>query len=260
MNRITLYTEGNDALHRLHPFAKLAYCLTTVLAPLIAGRPLAFVCTLSVSLILLFAAHSLRKVLPVLAFSLTILVTIFLIHGLFHHGNQTVLFRVFGLTFYQEGVRFAMSVCLNLLNMLLSFSVFVLLTRPSDLVDALEQAGFSPKFGYMILSVFQIIPQMSASFHTILDAQKSRGLKTEGSLLLRAKAFLPLISPVVSSALINTRERAIALEVRGFSAHAKKTFLKDTKLRSADKTVMLLCALALAFSIAYRIRNVLLSF
>ena len=28
--------------------------------------------------------------------------------------------------------------------------------------------------------------------------------------------FLPLISPVVMSSLINTRERAIALEIRGF--------------------------------------------
>ena len=34
--------------------------------------------------------------------------------------------------------------------------------------------------------------------------------------LVRAKAFIPLISPVITSSLINTRERAIALEVRGF--------------------------------------------
>ena len=48
-------------------------------------------------------------------------------------------------------------------------------------------------------------------------------METEGNLLTRAKAFLPLISPVVMSALINTREqRAVALEVRGFAAKRKK--------------------------------------
>lgn len=52
---------------------------------------------------------------------------------------------------------------------------------------------------------------MSGTMNTIMDAQRSRGLETEGNLITRAKSFLPLISPVVMSSLINTRERAIAL-------------------------------------------------
>lgn len=58
--------------------------------------------------------------------------------------------------------------------------------------------------------------------NTIMDAQRSRGLETEGNLITRAKSFLPLISPVVMSSLINTRERAIALEIRGFEAGQKR--------------------------------------
>ena len=62
--------------------------------------------------------------------------------------------------------------------------------------------------------------------NTIMDAQRSRGLETDGNLITRAKSFLPLISPVVMSSLINTRERAIALEIRGFEAGQKKTYLR----------------------------------
>ena len=62
---------------------------------------------------------------------------------------------------------------------------------------------------------------MTGTMNTITDAQRSRGLETEGSLLTRAKAFLPLISPVVMSSLINTRERAVALEVRGLPPNRK---------------------------------------
>ena len=62
------------------------------------------------------------------------------------------------------------------------------------------------------------------TMHTITDAQRSRGMETEGNLLVRIKAFLPLISPVVMSALTATRERAIALEVRGFGVKGTKTW------------------------------------
>jgi len=86
-----------------------------------------------------------------------------------------------------------------------------------------------------------------------MDAQRSRGMETEGSLFVRAKAFIPLISPVVSSSLINTRERAIALEVRGFDSKNKKTFLREHKLAGKDKTFMLLMALLIAGSIVWRV-------
>ena len=124
--------------------------------------------------------------------------------------------------FYREGIFYALHIGLNILNMLLSFAVFVLSTKPSEFVDELEKRGFSPRFGYIVTSVFQIIPQMMGTMNTIMDAQRSRGLETEGNLRTRGKAFLPLISPVVMSSLINTRERAIALEVRGFGAGKKK--------------------------------------
>ena len=138
--------------------------------------------------------------------------------------------------------------------MLLAFAVLVLTTRPAVLVDDLEQAGFSPRFGYMICSVFQIIPQMMGTMNTILDAQRSRGMETEGNILVRARAFLPLISPVVNSSLINTRERAIALEVRGFDSKEKKTFLQDRKLRGADKRFIAFMAVLLFASLIWRIR------
>ena len=137
--------------------------------------------------------------------------------------------------------------------MLLSFAVFVLSTKPSEFVDELEKRGFSPRFGYIVTSVFQIIPQMMGTMNTIMDAQRSRGLETEGNLRTRGKAFLPLISPVVMSSLINTRERAIALEVRGFGAGKKKTWLSDRKRHKGDQEITILLGLCILAAIAWRI-------
>ena len=94
---------------------------------------------------------------------------------------------------------------------------------------------------------------MMSTKDTITDAQRSRGMETEGKLSVRMKAFLPLISPVVMSSLINTRERAIALEVRGFGRKQKKTWLEERPKNKADVPSGILCVAALVLAIVWRV-------
>jgi energy-coupling factor transport system permease protein len=116
---------------------------------------------------------------------------------------------------------------MRVINIICAFSILILTTKPSDLIEELVRKGLSPKIGYVLSSVLQIIPQMVSTMDTITDAQRSRGMETEGKLFVRMKAFLPLIGPVVMNSLISTRERAMALEVRGFNSKVKKSFLND---------------------------------
>ena len=253
MKSISLYVDKDTYLTRMHPFTKLCYIFTAIVASLVAGKLWAFAAFIGISLVMLISGKIIRKVFPLIAFSFTILITIFLIHGLFNHENATLLFAAGPLKFYQEGMLYALRISLNVLNMLLAFVVFVLTTRPVELVEDLERIGFSPKIGYVVSSVFQIVPQMSGTMNTIMDAQRSRGLETEGSLLTRAKSFLPLISPVVMSSLINTRERAIALEIRGFEAGQKKTYLREDKMKNSDRIWCVILLLLIIAAIAIRI-------
>ena len=253
MKSISLYVDKDTYLTRMHPFTKLCYIFTAIVASLVAGKLWAFAAFIGISLVMLISGKIIRKVFPLIAFSFTILITIFLIHGLFNHENATLLFAAGPLKFYQEGMLYALRISLNVLNMLLAFAVFVLTTRPVELVEDLERIGFSSKIGYVVSSVFQIVPQMSGTMNTIMDAQRSRGLETEGSLLTRAKSFLPLISPVVMSSLINTRERAIALEIRGFEAGQKKTYLREDKMKNSDRIWCMILLLLIIAAIAIRI-------
>ena len=253
MKSISLYVDKDTYLTRMHPFTKLCYIFTAIVASLVAGKLWAFAAFIGISLVMLISGKIIRKVFQLIAFSFTILITIFLIHGLFNHENATLLFAAGPLKFYQEGMLYALRISLNVLNMLLAFAVFVLTTRPVELVEDLERIGFSPKIGYVVSSVFQIVPQMSGTMNTIMDAQRSRGLETEGALLTRAKSFLPLISPVVMSSLINTRERAIALEIRGFEAGQKKTYLREDKMKNSDRIWCVILLLLIFAAIAIRI-------
>ncbi|MDD6283108.1 energy-coupling factor transporter transmembrane component T family protein [Oribacterium sp. HCP28S3_H8] len=252
MKSISLYTHRSCWLTRLHPFTKLFYLLAAILVPLLSGRLSMFLVTILVSLCILHSCHLLRKAFPLVAFSFTIILTVVLIQGLFNQKNQTLLVQIGMLRFYQEGLMYAAHIGLNILNMLLSFAILVLTTKPAELVEELEKKGFSPRFGYIINSVFQIIPEMIGTMHTIQDAQRSRGMETEGKLSTRVRAFLPLISPVVMSALTSTRERAIALEVRGFGASTHKTYLYTHPYGKADKLIKWLSIAAILLALGWR--------
>ena len=232
MKSISLFVDNGTYLTKVHPFTKLMYIAAAISIPLISGRLWMFGVFIAVSLLVLASGK---------------------IHGLFNQKNVNVLFQVVGLKFYREGIFYALHIGLNILNMLLSFAVFVLSTKPSEFVDELEKRGFSPRFGYIVTSVFQIIPQMMGTMNTIMDAQRSRGLETEGNLRTRGKAFLPLISPVVMSSLINTRERAIALEVRGFGAGKKKTWLTERTRHKGDREITIFLGVCILAAVVWRI-------
>lgn len=246
MKTISLYEDLNTPLHRLDPLSKLFYIVTILLVPVIWGSKVATVCCILLSMSLLLMGKVLRKTLPIIGFSLIVIMTVVIIQGLFHSDNVTALWHIGPLTFYREGLYFAFGIGLNVINLLLSFAILVLTTKPSDLVEALVKLGLSPKIGYVLSSVFQIIPQMSTTMETITDAQRSRGMETEGNLLTRLKAFFPLIGPVVMNSLITTRERAIALEVRGFNSKKPKSFLNTRATTKMDLYFkIMLCGLLL---------------
>ena len=52
------------------------------------------------------------------------------------------------------------------------------------------------------------------------------------------------------SSLINTRERAIALEIRGFESGRKKTYLREGKMKTSDRV---LCLVLTAGAVVVRI-------
>lgn len=253
MKSISLYVDNGSWLCKVHPFTKLAYIATAISVPLLVGKLSFFAIFIALSLAVLASGRLLKRVVPLIAFSFTILITIFLIHGLFNQSNRNILFSIGPLHFYREGLLYALHIGCNVLNMLLSFAILVLSAKPSELVEELEKCGFSRRMGYIITSVFQIVPQMTGTMNTITDAQRSRGLETEGSLLTRAKAFLPLISPVVMSSLINTRERAVALEVRGFAAKQKKTYLADRTPHRGDTPITVVLLAMIAAALLWRI-------
>jgi len=253
MKSISLYEEKGSILNKLAPESKILYIIVALLLPVITGSKIVSVISIVTSICLLLVSKVLKKTLPILGVSGFVLLTVVIIQGLFRAGNVAPVLSLGPVIFYKEGLLFAMKIVINVLNILLSFCVLILTTKPSDMIENFVRKGFSPRLGYVFISVFQIIPQMTETMSTITDAQRSRGMETEGNLIVRIKAFIPLISPVVMSSLINTKERALALEVRGFNSKNKKTFLNDEKKSGIDKFLQIGMLILLLVGIVWRV-------
>ena len=92
----------------------------------------------------------------------------------------------------------------------------------------------------------------------ILDSQRSRGVETEGNIFVRTKALLPVFVPLVLSSILNTEERAITLEARGFSIGEKRTILHDIEETKNDKIMKIMLAIFIVLCIVWRVLWVIL--
>jgi energy-coupling factor transport system permease protein len=250
LKSISLYTERTTIIHTMNPINKLSYILIALFIPIILPSfTISFLCV-CLSIVLLLVAKVFRKTLPIFGFVFLILLTVVIIQGLFKPENQTALFHIGPFTMYKEGLLYALKIIFRVVNIVSAFMILVLTTKPSELVEVLVRKGMSPRIGYVVISVFQIIPEMMGTMGTIMDAQRARGMETEGNLKVRMKAFLPLLGPVVLGSLINTKERAMALEVRGFNSRIPKTYLYEEKKYAFSKLIqwgfliLIVCALA----------------
>ncbi|MCW3842762.1 energy-coupling factor transporter transmembrane protein EcfT [Micromonospora yasonensis] len=142
---------------------------------------------------------------------------LFVLRAAFVHGNH-VLFELGPLAPTWEGVREGTTFALVVMALCGALTLYFVLVPMKTFMLALELKGMPPQATYILLASFQAITDLGRSARTVMDAQKSRGIETEGNLWVRARAFVPILAPVFITALNQTEERAIALDARAFNS------------------------------------------
>ena len=104
-----------------------------------------------------------------------------------------------------------------------SFSIFFLTTSPDDLGLALEQSHVPFEFSFAFTTAIRFVPELAKEAQTIVDAQRSRGLELEGgNILKRLRNYMPILIPLIVSAIRRSMELAEAMESRAFGAIKKR--------------------------------------
>lgn len=171
--------------------------------------------------------------------SVGVLVPLIILIQTFFYPGEDVLFAVGPFTATREGLEFAMRLSINLANISGAIIWLFATTTERDFVLALEKQGMSPKASYVVLSTLQMVPILKKQSEVIMDAQRARGVETEGGIFTRAKVFVPTIVPLVLSSIAGTEERALTLEARGFSLDRQKTFYYDINPEPVDRTIQM---------------------
>lgn len=211
-------------------FAAFGLC---ILIGFLAGEGLGYVKTIRNTLL----------VLAVFMFGIRLLFT----------GGEQVYWSWGNLSITQESLDASLTIVAGVLALGSALLLFFRITPVKDITAALENAGMPPTGTYVVLSAIQMIPEMRKQSTTIMDAQRTRGVETEGRLITRVKAFVPTLGPLVLSSIASTEERVITLESRAFTARVPKTRLYTVTKRRVDVVIQVVLIVVFALMLCGRI-------
>lgn len=158
-------------------------------------------------------------------------------------------------TIYEYGLQNGLELSMNILNVAGIFVWMFQTTENKELSRALEKSGMHYKSTYVFISSLQMIEVLGKNSKTIMNAQRARGVETEGNVFVRMKAFFPSIVPLVLSAVTNTEERVLTLESKGFDTSCKKTRIFEVNKNGHERLAL---GIAIALSLVFVVWKVLL--
>jgi len=219
-------------IHNLDPRIKFIYVLSVFAVAIIFYQiiPLLFLFFLQVPFVLL--ARVQRQWLRALRGAAFLAAVIFIV-------NVVTAYFYAGYKLTPPSVENAVALTLRFVVLVESFSVFFLTTSPDHLGLALEESSVPYEFAFAFTTAVRFVPVLAEEAQTIMDAQKARGLELEkGSLLKRIRNYVPVLIPLIVSAIRRSLELAEAMESRAWGATKKRTNLYALKLHKGDYALL----------------------
>lgn len=232
------YVAGTSWLHRRHPLTKLLGILFALVASFLLP-PLALPVLAALLLGVAVSTGLVGAVGGTLRIPAVLVVSIVLVNALFFPGGRDAILQLGPLTISREGLTFGLVSAGRLLVVFTAFVLFLFTTLADDLLEALVARGVGHRIAFVVLSAVQLIPRMQLRATGILAAQQARGLSVSGSLGRRIRALVPLVAPVLLGALVDVRERTLALEARGFGARPGRTAYRVVEDPTIDRLLRL---------------------
>lgn len=223
-------------LTKLHPLTKMWMSASLSFAVLVYGNIWITIALVLLSVSLLISEKMFTPLKGFLWVASVYSLFSFTIHGLVNPQNVTPLFviPVVNIIFYSEGVYHALSYFNRIVPIMATLITLFGSVNMTDLGAAMQKAGIGHRGAYIFTSTFQLIPILNREREQIMNAQRARGLNTEGNIFHRGKAFLPVMMPVVANSIMSVQQRAISLLTKGFVSSAKKTVYRDFKKNKMD--------------------------
>jgi energy-coupling factor transport system permease protein len=233
----------------LNPATKLAIAALQVVAAFVVPGWLGPVAVLAVLVVVAVATRTLRDTVRIGLAAVPLVVSIMVVNLFLLPGAADPIGRFGPLAPTWTGLQFGLLTSARLLAFSTAITVAYLTTPVDDLLADLSRRGLGRRGVFVVGAGVQMVPRTLERAGEIMDAQRARGLDTEGRIWRRARAVVPLAGPLVLGALTEVEERTMALEARAFSAPGRQTLLRvpaDSTRERLIRWIALAAILAMA--------------
>ena len=230
-------------IHNLDPRMKFVYVCATFVAAILFGKLIPLIVLFLLPIPFVFLAGVQKEWLRSLRGAA-------FLAGFILFVNLASSFFTSNYTLTAAAVENSAAMTLRFVVLVESFSVFFLTTSPDHLGLALEQTKMPYEFAFAFTTAVRFVPVLAEEAQTIMDAQKARGLELEkGGILKRIRNYVPVLIPLIVSAIRRSLELAEAMESRAWGATEKRTNLFALRLHRGDFALLAIAIGVLVVSI-----------
>ena len=245
------YYPVDSFVHRMDPRLKIVFLIGFIVAIFVANSFYGLIaCTGVLILIIAFSRVPFVKILKAVRGVLFLVIFTAVINILFHGGEHVYWkWKIFTVT--REGIIFSAYLILRLVLLVVCSSMLTYTTTPVSLTDGIESlltpltwVHFPVHALALIMSIaLRFIPILMEETERIKNAQKARGADFEsGGLIKRIRAFIPILVPLLISALRKAEELGDAMDARCYGGK-KRTKYKKLRFTWRDLVGFLTLAL-----------------
>lgn len=239
------YYLADSFLHKMDARIKLLLCLLFMVGIFFVTSFVGFLwITVFLAFAIGFSHVPLKSILRSIKGILFLLIFTAILN-VFFTKSQTdpPLFSWWVIEIYAEGLRFAAKILLRLTYLVMGTSLLTLTTTPVDLTHAIESL-LKPlrvikfpvhELALLMSLALSFIPSIMDETDRIIRAQKARGANFDtGNLIQRAKAFVPILIPLLVGGFRRADELANAMNSRCYEGSTKRTQMRVLKLSWRD--------------------------
>ena len=226
------YFDSKSVVHKADPRIKILLLVLIIVFIFLAGNfyglGLAALFILIIMLVskipLKMYFKNLKAILPILIF--TSLINVF-------YGDGDVLFSIWKFDVTVGGLERAGFMALRIVLLIISSSTLTYATTPNDLTDGIESLLSPLKFIGLKTAVHTLAMMMTIALRFIPTLARGADLES-GNLKEKVKALIPILIPLLFSAVRRAAELADAMECRCYNSGEGKTRMKQLKLHFRD--------------------------
>lgn len=239
-------------LKGLDPRSKLVLvlCLSTLGVLIQDIRVLTAV--LSVSMVLSVAAGS-RLFALVKKFRriLWLFVAIAIIQSIFSPSGR-VLVNLGGIKLITVGGLYKGVAMVLRMSIVMVSATIMATSNYREIVQGLVQWRIPYEIAFMVSVAIRFLPLLTEEIKNVVTAVQLRGIELDKiPVRQRLKVYSYLIMPVVSGAVIKSRELATAMETRAFRAYPKRTSYMLLTMQRADYAVIIISMAVSIFTLMF---------